>query len=297
MLLGLQISPQSASAVLADESGAAQFALDSEFSLHAPPATQWMGAMQLCRDLLRRAAVENSAVSRLGIAFPSPISRAGIVLKDPTHPGWESYDLARGAREHLGIEKVVAASRVICESRGEARFGALRGQNDWLYLHLGRNLESALCLDGKIRTGNGGAGDLGGVIIERDGALDAFGGRGTLRAYCGAEAFESRARSYGLTFARADATWNAASSNFAAQSLVEDFVSRLAQGLSGAISLLEPAQICIGGAFGTAIWPQLEADLASRLRDLAPPFAPHAVLVRAQLGEDAACLGALCFEI
>jgi glucokinase len=293
MLLGLEISPQSASAVLADADGAAQFALQVDFAPGAPPATQWIAAMEMCRNLLHRASIESGAVARLGIAFTAPVSPAGIVLKDPTHPGWQGYDLARGAREHLGIENVVAASRVVCESRGEARFGALRGQNDWLYLHLGAELESALCVGGTLVIGNGGAGDVGGQIIERDGALDAFGGRGTLRAYCGALAFESRARSYGLTFAKADAIWNAADANFAAQSLVEDFSSRLAQGLAGAVSLFEPAQICVGGAFGTAIWPRLQVVLESKLRDMAPPFAPEPVWVQAQLGDDAACLGAL----
>lgn len=294
MLLGLEISSQSASAVLADDAGASQFALRQEFAPHAAPATQWLGAMELCRALLHRAALDSSAISRLGISFEAPVSRDGKVLSDPTRPGWEGYDLPRGAREHLHIEEVVAASRVVCEGWGETHFGALRGQNDWIYLRLGATLESALCLEGKIRLGSGGAGDIGGLIIERDGALDSYGKRGTLRAYCGGEAFRARARSYGMTSTRAQEIWPLAPTNFAAQSLVEDFIERLAQGLASAIALVEPAQICIGGDFGRAIFALLRAPLASKLRDMAHSQPP---ILAATLGEDAAVLGAVALAL
>ncbi len=294
MLLGLEISSQSASAVLSDDAGGAQLALRQEFAPHAPPATQWMGAVELCRALLHRAALEPSAIARLGISFPAPVSRAGVVLNDPTHPGWQGYDLRRGAREHLLIEEVVAAPRAVCEGWGEAHFGALREKGDWLYLHLGATLESALCLGGQMRLGSGGAGDIGGLIIERDGALDGLAKRGTLRAYCGGEAFQARARSYGMAYTRAEEIWHLAEANFAAQSLVEDFIERLAQGLASAISLVEPAHICIGGSFGRAIFPQMAAPLASKLRDMAPAQPP---ILAAALGEDAATLGAVALAL
>lgn len=304
MLLGLELAPARAAAVLADSEGAAQFALRQDFAPSSPPATQWLSAMELCRALLHRAAVTPNALQSIGISFPSPVSAQGIALKDPTHPGWEGYDLKRGIREHLGVgalpdEAILAASRSLAAGWGEAHFGALRGSDNWLYLHLGSALKSAVVLNGRAITGSGSsAGDIGGLIIERDGALDAFGRRGTLRAYCSGEAFESRARSYGLTLTAASEIWALAATNFAAQSLVEDFTARLAQGIAGAIALMEPPQICIGGAFGTAIFDQLGAPLASKLRDMALPRAVASVkLVKAQLGDDAASLGAIALAL
>jgi predicted NBD/HSP70 family sugar kinase len=297
MLLGLEIASQHAAAVLADETGAVQYSLRQAFAPHSPPATQWLSAMELCRDLLRRAALEPSAIQRAGIAFNAPVSTNNVVQRDPTRPGWDGYDLARGVREHLRIENVVATSHINAEALGEMQFGALRGQSDWLYLHLGRVFESALCLDGKMRIGGGAAGDMGGLIIDRDGSIDAFGSRGTLRAYCGGDAFEGRARSYGLTFTQASEVWKVAPTNFAAQSVTEDFTSRLAQGLSGVLSFLEPAQVCVGGAFGNAIWSQIQAPLASKLRDMNPSGAHKFSLLVAKLGEDAAPLGAVALAL
>ncbi|RYG60180.1 ROK family protein, partial [bacterium] len=273
------------------------YTLRHEFAPHVPPATRWLGAMDLCRNLLHRAAIEASAISRMGVAFDAPVNREAVVKKDPTRPGWEGYDLGRGVREHLGIGQVVATSRVNAEALGENHYGALRGQSDWLYLHLGRVFESSLCLNGQLRIGTGGAGDVGSLIIERDGAIDAYGNRGTLRAYCGGESFQSRARTYGLTFTSASEVWNVAPTNFAAQSLIEDFLLRLAQGLASAISLLEPGQICLGGTFGNAIWPQIQAPLASKLRDAMPLRNSEIPLFPAQLGEDAAPLGAIALAL
>jgi len=288
VILGLEISREFASAVLCDPEGAAQYALRRDWPAHAPPRAQWMSAMEMCRDLLQRGALESAQIERAGVAFDGLVT-AGIAQNDPTRPGWAGYDLSRALHEHLGISNVAAASRVTCEGLGEARFGALRGQNSWIFVHLGRELQSAACWQGQIV-----GGDIGGLTIERDGTIDAFGKRGTLRAYCSGAALESRARSFGMTAQSASEIWELAPSNFAAKSLCDDFVSRLAQGLAGAASLLADVPIGIGGAFGRAIWPQIAAPLASKLREMAPKSPQITV---GALGEDAATLGAVALAL
>jgi len=288
VILGLEISRDFASAVLCDSGGAAQYALRREWPAHAPPAAQWMSAMELCRDLLGRAALESAQIERAGIAFEGLVE-AGTVQNDPTRPGWAGYDLPRAVREHLGIEGAVAASRVTCQGWGEARFGALRERKNWLYVHLGREFEGAACFGDQIL-----GGDVGALILERDGSLDAFGRRGTLRAYCSGAAFESRARSYGMAFQSASEIWALAPSNFAAQSLCEDFTWRLAQGLAGVAAFFVEMPVCIGGSFASAIWPQIAPTLASKMREMAP--ASPQLLVGA-LGEDAATLGAVALAL
>lgn len=287
MILGLEICRAFASVVICDPNGAAQWAMRTDFTASSPPATQWLAAMQLCRDLLFRAAIETAQIERAGVAFEGLVE-AGIAQTDPTRPGWAGYDIARAMREHLGIANVAAASRAACQALGEARFGSLQGQPSWIYLHLSDELHGTACFAGQILPG-----DLGGLVLERDGALDAYGKRGTLRAYCGGAAFQNRARSYGMSAQTAGEIWTLAPSNFAAQQLCEDFLSRLAQGLASASSVLEGAPICIGGDFGAAIWPQAP-ELASKLREMAPQ-SPQ--LLAGALGEDAATLGAVALAL
>lgn len=288
MILAIELAREGANLAISDANGAPQHALSRDWRPQTPPATQWLLAMEACRDLFFRAALETAEIERVGLAFDGLI-RNGIAGNDPTRPGWNGYDFARAVREHLGIARAAAASRFTCQALGEARFGALRGHANWIYAHLGDEFGGALCFAGQILSG----GDVGGLVLERDGALDGFGKRGTLRAYCGGAALESRARSYGMSGQSAGEIWALAESNFAAHQLCDDFTSRLAQGLSSALALLD-APICIGGAVGAAIWPQLAAPLASKMREMAPDSPP---ILRGALGEDAATLGALALAL
>lgn len=296
MYLGLEISRQDAAAVLAAPDGTIRLALRQNFPPNASAGTQWLAAIELCRNVLGRNVVEPSQVQRTGICLHAPVDKDGIVGRSLLMAGWDGYDLKRGFKEHLNAGEAVPASRVQCEGIIEWRAGSLMGERDWVYIHLGRDIEAVAAIGGQLVSGASGlAMDLGGIIIERGGAIDATGRRGTMASYCGGEAYEGRARSYGLTFTRAHETWDiAASSNFAAQSLVEDWLARFAHGLSNVITLLNPAVICIGGGFGNAVFPKLQEPLALRLRDMCNPKAVADLrIVPASSGTDAAVLGAL----
>ena len=294
MLLGLELSPQSVAVILAQEDGAADLALRQDYPAHASPATQWLLAMELVRTVMRRSVLEPGQVTRTAVAFPGPVSRAGVAGKNPRMPGWEGFDLPRAVSEHLKLANVFAVSTVTAQAWGEHLFGALRELDNWLYLHLGNSLSAACYCDGRLLHGaDNRAGDLGGVLIDRDGAVDGLGRRGTLAAYCGEEAFLARARAYGMTLAASE-VWHMAPTNFAAQSVTEDYTSRLAQGLGTAVALLSPETICVSGNFGAAIFEQIQAPLAAKLRENTvgrTGGSPRMVL--AALGDDAAAMGAV----
>jgi predicted NBD/HSP70 family sugar kinase len=130
--------------------------------------------------------------------------------------------------------------------------------------------------------------------VERNGVLCANGRHGCLEGYCGGDAFLERARSYGIQLATPADVWQQAESNFAAKSLCEDYVSRLAQGLGIAITLLDPARLVVGGSLPAALGEKLLTPLRQGLRDFCPsrPYR-NLQLAAAQLGQDAAALGAI----
>jgi glucokinase len=299
MLLGLEISRHDAAVILASPQGEAQLALRQEFAPNLTPAAQWLAAMDLCQVILGRAVLEPHQITRAAVVLDAQQDSNGIVLRDPYRPGWEGYDLRRGLREHLGIQEILTAPRARADALGELRYGVLKESRDWLYFHLGRSLEGAAMSGGAWIVGaNNVAGDLGGIILDRDGAVDAYGRRGSLAAYCGGDAFEARCRSYGLTFHRAHEVWDLAASNFAAQSVVEDFVARLSQGLTSATAILNPAVLCLGGAFANAIFPRLQPALALKMREMGRGRAVETIEIRqASLGEDAAVLGAVALTV
>ena len=288
MRLGLDISGHHAAAIVADANGASVCALRAPLPREGGTPAIWTAAMETAREALRRANVQPAQVESVALAFDA-IIQSGVVLKGRNTDGWHGFDLARGLSEHLGIADARAENRVVCEARGEARYGALRTNETWLYVHAGAGLGAAT---GEGETlWRGAFLDIGGICIDRDGGLGLGGRRGTLDAYCSGDGFRSRAASYGITQKTAREVWESAPQNFAARSLCEDFVKRLAQGIGSAGSLLSPQKIVVGGPLAQELGEVLLAPLRGALGEFcATPLPP---IIAANLGDDAAVLGAV----
>ena len=258
-----------------------------QFAPGTSPARQWLDAVELAGELCARASIETAQLERAVVTFPAPLS-GGVVLEDAHFQAWRGYDLARGLREHLGIANVVAISNIEARARFEMRFGALQEFETFLLVDIGERIESWAKASGFELRGV----HVGEQIIERDGAMDGWGRRGSLNAYCSDEAFDGRAQSYGLGGFSASRLFEMAPSNFAAQSLCDDFCARLAQGLCNAVTMQGGAPLCVSGAVVREAWPLLWPRLEPFLKAMWPPRVPFAVFP-AKGDEDSALWGAL----
>lgn len=258
-----------------------------QFAPGSSPARQWLDAIELAGELCARISIETAQLERAVVAFPAPVS-GGVVLEDAHFQAWRGYDLARGLREHLGVANVVALSNIEARARFEMRFGALQGFETFLLVDIGQCIESWARVEGFELRGV----HVGEQIIERDGAMDGWGRRGSLNAYCSDESFENRSQSYGLGGFSAARLFEIASSNFAAQSLCDDFCARLAQGLCNAVTMLNGAPVCISGPVVREAWLLLWPRLEPSLKAMWPPQAPCAIFP-AKGDDDSALWGAL----
>ncbi len=249
---------------------------------------QWLDAIELSGQLCARSAIETAALERAVVAFASPVSAEGVVLEDSRFRAWRGFDLTRGVREHLGVANVAALSVVEARARFEVRFGALQGLQSWLHVDIGERIESWARLGGVDVPGT----HVGALIIERDGALDEWGRRGSLNAYCSDESLRARAQSSGLGSESPARLFELASSNFAAQSLCDDFCARLAQGLSNCVAVYGSLPVCIGGDLVRAAWPLVWPRLEPACRASWPPRAAFSILP-ATGDADSALWGAL----
>jgi predicted NBD/HSP70 family sugar kinase len=259
-----------------------------QFAPGASAGRQWLDAMDLCGDLCARASLESASLERAVVSFPSPVSREGLVLDDTRFRAWRGYDLTRGLREHLGVSDVAALSNVEASARFETRFGALQSLDSWLFVSLDERIESWA----RVGTTDVRSVHVGAQIIERDGALDEWGRRGSLEAYCSAESLRSRAQSSGLGGETSARLFELSSSSFAAQSLCDDFCARLAQGLANAVAILGGVPVCLGGEVVRGAWPLMWPRLEPFCRSVWPPRAGFSVFA-ASGDEDAALWGAL----
>ncbi len=270
-MLALELRPDFALAHALDDGGQMLYSLRRELAAPLAPAQRWLELVDLARDvcasaLLSSGALEPAQLGRIALVFPGALDGLGRVQSGGAGFGGEGfggYDLKRGLREHLqsGDAEIVVASAAVADAWAQQHAGVLRGLENWIYLSLDEQIESVACARRLWLVP-----DLGGLILERDGAMDSAGRQGTLSAYCAGQSFAERARSYSLNVPAAQ-IWALSQSNFAAQSLARDYVERLAQGLASAVAAFSPARICIGGALGRAIFAQIHDDLACELRD------------------------------
>ncbi len=303
MLLGIDIARRDVSVILANAQGGAELALRTDLPKEGGAPITWLAAMSAAREAMHRQQVIPDQVGCVAVALDAPIDESGLVGKHSRAVGWEGFDLPDALRQHLHVSRGAAHSRLQSEALGEWHFGALRAAEnnggDWLYLHLGSSVGAVACVNGRILRGaNGAAGELGALCVEREGALTSNGRRGGLEAYCTHESFISRAAAYGLTNLTPAQIWDSYGSNFAARSLCDDFTARLAQGTGAALTILNPAQLVLGGSLVTALGEKLLAPLRARLKEFClPSHCAHLPIVAGKLGDDAAALGAVALAM
>jgi predicted NBD/HSP70 family sugar kinase len=179
----------------------------------------------------------------------------------------------------------------------EANFGALaelwlgdRTPRDFLHVSAEIGIGAAVVVDGGLLHGTRGfAGELGHVPVQPDGPECPCGGRGCLEQYAGEEAvlraagLESDEDRVGLLAGRA------ADGDEDVRRALREAGTALGVALTGAVNLLDPESVVLGGALaGLAPWllPSLEAELDRRT---AGPSCPVSV---SRLGPEGPLLGA-----
>jgi glucokinase len=145
------------------------------------------------RDAAKAAEVEPKALAGVGVGSPGTID-AGNVRCACNLPDWEgSFPLASTLEDGLGC-KVVVGNDVQVATDAEFKLGAGRLYSSLLGVFWGTGVGGGLILDGKPWTGRGGAGEIGHVVVEIDGARCTCGRRGCMEAYAGRAAMEGHVR-------------------------------------------------------------------------------------------------------
>ncbi|MEU3983232.1 ROK family transcriptional regulator [Streptomyces sp. NPDC026672] len=222
----------------------------------------------------------------LAVAVPGLVSRDGHTVVRAPNLDWHDTDL--GALLPAGLPLSVD---------NEANFGALAelwlGEGtprDFLHVSAEIGIGAAVVVDGQLLRGTRGfAGELGHVPVHPEGPPCACGGRGCLEQYAGEEAvlraagLEPGEDQVGLLARRAG------EGDAEVRRALDDAGAALGIALTGAVNLLDPESVVLGGALaGLSPWllPSLSGELADRT---AGPPCPVTV---SRLGSQGPLLGA-----
>ncbi len=145
------------------------------------------------RDAAKAAEVEPAQLAAAGVGSPGTIE-AGNVTSARNLPDWEgTFPLAQALERGLGC-RVAVGNDVQVATDAEFRLGAGRLYSSLLGVFWGTGVGGGLILDGRPWTGRGGAGEIGHVVVEIDGARCTCGRRGCMEAYAGRASMEAHVR-------------------------------------------------------------------------------------------------------
>lgn len=248
--------------------------------------------IDLLRDVLRDASAPAEAVAAIGVAVPAVIDHArGLVLWAPNIPGWQELTpLAAPIAEALGTPTSLhydGHAWVV----GEWWRGAAHGARDVALIAVGTGVGGGMILDGRLHRGRVGiAGAIGWWVTDSEQIGDARSDHvGWLESIASGPAI---ARAAGSPTAE-EALQAAQQGDARAQQAVNRAASALGAAAANLTSLLDPEIIVFAGGviLGGAdlLLPRIQEIVA---REAQPRLAPDVRIVPAELGENAAWMGA-----
>ncbi|AXK31938.1 ROK family transcriptional regulator [Streptomyces armeniacus] len=247
---------------------------------------------ELVERVTAEVAPEGLRPAGLAVAVPGLIARGTATVVRAPNLGWRGVDL---------VPLLPAGLPLTVDN--EANFGALAelwlgtadAPRDFIHVSAEIGIGGAVVLDGELLRGaRGFAGELGHVPVRPEGPRCACGGRGCLEQYAGEEAV---LRAAGLPYGDDTGAHvalladRAAAGDTATRRALRDAGTALGIALAGAVNLLDPRAVVLGGALarlGPWLLPSLERELADRTA--APDAIPELIVSAA--GDKGPLLGA-----
>ncbi|MFF3964956.1 ROK family protein [Streptomyces griseorubiginosus] len=244
---------------------------------------------------LRAYGVEQLGAPALaaGVAVPGIVDEEHGVAAYAANLGWRDVPLRALLTDRLGGAPVALGHDVRTGGLAEGRIGAGQGTDRYLFLALGTGIAGAIGIAGRVEAGaHGFAGEIGHVVVRPGGTPCPCGQRGCLERYASAAAVsEAWAAVTGNPEAdAADCARAVDADDPKAREVWQHAVDTLADGLTTALTLLDPRTLIIGGGLaeaGETLFTPLREAVRSRIT-----FQKSPTIVPAALGDTAGCLGA-----
>jgi len=239
-------------------------------------------------DTARLAGLDPRAA---GLVAPGVIDDTTGVAVWSANVGFRDVPLRDLVIARLGLPAVLAHD-VRGGALAEARLGAGRGAERVWFIAIGTGIAGAYVRDGRTDSGaHGASGEIGHVVVRPDGPRCGCGLRGCVETFASAASVARRyAQRTGEKISAADLVARATGDDTAAMEIWADAIEALADGLRIGITLYDPDMIVLGGGLaqaGAALLDPLASAVRGRLT-----FQTMPLLVPAELGDEAGCLGA-----
>ncbi|MBI1871496.1 MAG: ROK family protein [Chlamydiae bacterium] len=287
---------------LVDEEGKLKWS--SRFPTEAgSPKEEIFGVMKKGIDQgLQEAKVKSYRVKAIGVGVPGCVDfKTGLIYTLVNIPGWENTPLASKIKEVFNLP-VFVDNDVNVMALGELFFGAARGARNVICITLGTGVGGGVIVEGNLYRGSSmTAGEVGHIVLEKDGAQCNCGNRGCLERYIGNRYLVERAlalyaENAGVKIPEPlspeSLTQAARNGDQVAKAVWKEMANYLGIVLGGLVNFFNPDRIVIGGGVAEAgefLFGPLEKGLKERSMKIPGNLVQ---LKKAELGVNAGLIGA-----
>jgi glucokinase len=251
------------------------------------------------RDAAAAAEVDPSKLAGVGVGTPG-IVEDGDVTQARNLPDWEgTFPLGPTLSRALGVQ-VRLGNDVQVATAAEFKLGAGRLYDSLLGVFWGTGVGGALILDRRPWRGRGGAGEIGHMVVEINGARCTCGRKGCVEAYAGRGAMElhvqklvekgRKTKLFDLMRERGrtrltSGVWARAleHGDKMALQMIDRAVAALGAGIASAQNLIDVEGVIIGGGLGVRLGHPYAKRIAEAMQphlfaDSRPPHVHIAAL-------------------
>lgn len=307
LALGAEMTNQECRVILTDLNATPLRHVEHPVSSIDLSPTTLLNCLERCVDEVM-AGMDRSRVVGMGLTIPGVIDPSTATVLLSVLLPWRNVSLANELERRFSYP-VAVFSRGSAATWGERWHGAGRNVHNMLYVRAGNGIVAGLVINGQPYLGQGfGAGELGHVTVQPDGALCRCGNRGCLATVASSEALLNRVRQLLREdpnnplwkeldnqlehLALADLIEAGLAGNPLVQRAFTEIARWFAIALASAINLLNLDVIIVGGplmAAGEVFLHSLRAELSQRAL---PTHLASVEIVASTLKEHAPSIGA-----
>jgi glucokinase len=300
MVIGIDVGGTNTSGGLASEEGRLVHKIRRATDRAGGSAAGLKLICEIITELMQYAGRTRSKVRRIGVGFGGPVDYdEGIVLLSHHVAGWEGMPLRHELKNRFRMP-VVVDNDANAGTLGEWKFGSGLGFSDLLYINIGTGIGGGIISSGRLLRGAQNlAGEIGHLIVMRDGPLCTCGKRGCLESCASGDAIARRGgEALGKPVDSKKVFALAADRDPVALRVIGDVVEDLAHGIGAAVSLMNPAVVIIGGGLSEAPPPLLLEPLRRAIPRYCLDDAARDLHVEAaQLRYEAGVMGAVALAL
>ncbi len=269
--------------------------------------------LALCDEIMLRADIDVKDVTTIGIGTPGNVDpNANRVVFGNNIPCFTGADFDQIVKEHYPHMKLYLDNDANVAALAEVECGAAAGKKNVLMVTLGTGVGGGVIIDGKINQGfNGAGGEIGHIVLERNGVPCNCGRRGCWEQYASvtalvretAEELEKYPDSIIHEMIGGDKSKISGLTSFDAmrkgdecgKAIVDKYIEYIGIGVVDMINVLQPEMVVIGGGIskeGDYIIKPLREYVKKNVYTSSQPDFPQTEVVAAKMGNDAGIVGA-----